>query len=88
MRLQRDEPAASKGRAAETPVPAPSRSRTRFQHCTGIQELCLVKRRATQCMVCDGQLEKNGWKFSYAYKVNKPPKSIHVTCRLLWIKRP
>ena len=51
----------------------------RFHRRRGIQELCKVKRLST-CMLCNGNMKKGSWKFSYAAQLNRAPVSIHVHC--------
>ena len=70
--------AASRKRTA--PGEEPRAVAASFQAKLGVQELCKVKRRGTFCMFCDGELAKNGWKFTVAWKKNKPCKSMHVAC--------
>ena len=65
---------------AESERAGPSAARTQFQDKIGIQAVAVVKRNGTRCMMCDGALQKNEWKFQFAYKLSKPPRSIHVSC--------
>lgn len=67
--------------ASESVFVAPSASGgTRFQSSLGIQGLSKAQRKGITCYHCSGQIEKGSFKFGYAWKLNKPMRSIHLDC--------
>ncbi|CAE6965080.1 unnamed protein product [Symbiodinium sp. CCMP2456] len=51
-----------------------------FQRNLGVLDIGPSPRKGLMCMNCGGKIEKGELKFSFAYRLNKPPRSIHVAC--------
>lgn len=46
----------------------------------GIQSMAVALRRGMKCYHCTGPIEKGSLRFTYAFHIKKPSRSIHTTC--------
>ncbi|CAE7267145.1 unnamed protein product, partial [Symbiodinium sp. CCMP2456] len=74
-------PAGSRARPRPEPSTAePVSGPGIFQARLGILSVGRVQRPNVSCYFCQSKLAKGSLRFEYAYKLNKPPQSIHASC--------
>ncbi|CAE7402771.1 unnamed protein product [Symbiodinium sp. CCMP2592] len=78
--VEQDSKSSNAGSAAASAARVAGSTGVVFQRTLGLLDIGPSPRKGLTCMSCGGKIDKGGLKFSFAYRYNKPPRSIHVAC--------